>query len=103
MEEVEDAVAQPMAEPRFPTIVNPAAATVFVVVVVCIRHQGLERPRRLLCRHAKLRQRAAPFDVVPDGEAPQGRDCEDPVRRSVDDHADFAAAPVSRLDGSPDM
>jgi len=54
------------------------------------RYAGLPRSGR-----AKRLVGAAPFDVVPDGEAPQGRDREDPVGRGVDDLAAFAAAPVS--------
>lgn len=56
VEEVEHPVAQPLAEPRLPSLKLLFAPAVLVVVVVGIGHERLERPRRLLRRDAKLRQ-----------------------------------------------
>jgi hypothetical protein len=45
-------------------------------------------------KQAHLRHRAAPFDVVPSGDAPKGSFREDPACRGLDDLAAFAAAKV---------
>ncbi len=103
VEEVEDAVAQAIAEPLFPRKHHLAAARVLVVVEVRVGHPDPEGRLRVLGRDPEVGKAAPPFDVVVDGPAALRGLIDDPPRRRFEDDAPLAAPPVAGHGQNPSL